>query len=109
MHLSVFLAGRIDFDQIHFGQTRQQRMIAQRATEAIKEVLSAAASAPGQSAMTREDIFVKVKELMRETGGRHEIVEPNLLFEALSNLEKDQIVTKKPGGLYHMSASPATA
>ncbi|RQX71642.1 putative DNA replication licensing factor MCM4 [Toxoplasma gondii CAST] len=101
--------GRIDFDQIHFGQTRQQRMIAQRATEAIKEVLSAAASAPGQSAMTREDIFVKVKELMRETGGRHEIVEPNLLFEALSNLEKDQIVTKKPGGLYHMSASPATA
>ncbi|CBZ55667.1 putative DNA replication licensing factor [Neospora caninum Liverpool] len=101
--------GRIDFDQIHFGQTRQQRMIAQRATEAIKEVLSAAASAPGQAAMTREDIFVKVKELMRETGGRHEIVEPNLLFEALANLEKDQIVTKKPGGLYHMSASPATA
>ncbi|PHJ17061.1 dna replication licensing factor [Cystoisospora suis] len=98
--------GRIDFDQIHFGQTRQQRVLAQRAMDAIKEVLSAAVNS-GSASMTRDDIFVKVKELMRQTGGPHEVVEPNLLFEALSNLEKDQVITRKAGGLYHMSATPA--
>ncbi|CDJ60070.1 DNA replication licensing factor, putative [Eimeria maxima] len=105
VHVATFqslvdpFSGRIDFDQIHVGQSRQQRLLQQRCSEALQQVLLAAA-ANGSGPLSKEDLHAKVQELLKLGGGSPH-VDMSTLSAALQQLEEDQIVSRKPGGLFH--------
>eukprot|EP00920_Eleutheroschizon_duboscqi_P015233 GHVT01035301.1.p2 GENE.GHVT01035301.1~~GHVT01035301.1.p2 ORF type:complete len:302 (+),score=43.82 GHVT01035301.1:4161-5066(+) len=93
------LTGALDFDQINLGQTEARRVLRLTVIKKFQDVLTE------EGNLNKQDLFARIRETMKaDQSGAQFDVDNLLLGEVLSELEKDEIVSKK-GGVYTLDST----